>query len=71
LPCELDQVCITGTSVGDPDVQVETVLTAQDVISKNIELHTPICVLSGFQDACAGRVSKSTLLIHSLILDSS
>ncbi len=68
LFCELEQVCITSSALRDPDVQVETVFTAHNISSENIELHADLSVVGGFQNTCAGRVS-SALSIHSLILN--
>lgn len=45
----------------DPDVQVQTVFTAHGIGLKEIELNTPLTIVSGFQDTCAGKVSKSTV----------
>ncbi len=71
LFCELEHVCITGSALRDPDVQVETVFTAHNISSEKIELQAPLSVVGGFQNTCAGRVSSSALSIHSLILDPS
>ncbi len=71
LFCELEHVCITGSALRDPDVQVETVFTAYNISSEKIELQAPLSVVGGFQNTCAGRVSSSALSIHSLILDPS